>query len=57
MTPYEYRIHITLPGETEYHLCTVYSAEAVAAVMAALCGAARPNYHRVSVMIAPLTPV
>jgi hypothetical protein len=56
MNQYEFRIYVLLSGDMEYLLCTVYTPEAAAAVVGALCGAAKPAYTRVSIQIAPVTP-
>ena len=56
MDRYEYRIHVYLSGDTRMLLCTVYTADAVGAILAALCGAAKPHYARIEVEIGPMSP-
>lgn len=51
MTPYCFRIHVYLSGDTKYLLCTVETADAAAEIVRMLCGVARPEYQRIEVEI------
>lgn len=50
---HHYRIFVYLAGETRMLLCTVFSADAVAAVLRTLCAADQPEYTRLEVEMIP----